>query len=43
VRHKTLQVAQSRLRTALNRLKPKSGETIAADDEVTAALDAIGL
>lgn len=42
VRHKTLQVAQSRLRTALNRLKPQSGETI-ADDEVTAALDAIGL
>jgi hypothetical protein len=42
VRHKTLQVAQSRLRTALDRLKPKSGETI-VDDEVTAALDAIGL
>ncbi|WP_294392066.1 hypothetical protein [uncultured Sphingomonas sp.] len=42
VRHKTLQVAQTRLRTALNRITPK-GEALMADQELTAALEAIGL
>lgn len=42
VRHKTLQVAQSRLRTALNRITPK-GDAQSTDDELTAALEAIGL
>jgi hypothetical protein len=41
VRHKTLQVAQKRLRTALNRLTPK-GET-AMHPELESALDKIGL
>jgi hypothetical protein len=41
VRHKTLQVAQKRVQTALNRLTPK-GET-AMKEELTAALDKIGL
>ena len=41
VRHKTLQVAQKRLQTVLNRLAPK-GRTEAAV-ELTAALDKIGL
>ena len=41
VRHKTLQVAQKRLRTALNRLTPK-GEG-AMDPELESALDRIGL
>ncbi|MBW6529632.1 hypothetical protein ACYZX9_01070 [Sphingomonas citri] len=41
VRHKTLQVAQRRLQTALNRLTPRQGETI--DPELAAALDTIGL
>lgn len=41
VRHKTLQVAQSRLRTVLNRITPKGSEGV--DAELTAALDAIGL
>jgi hypothetical protein len=41
VRHKTLQVAQKRVRTALNRLTPK-GET-AMDPELESALDKIGL
>lgn len=41
VRHKTLQVAQRRVRTALNRLTPRQGETI--DAELAAALDTIGL
>ena len=40
-RHKTLQVAQQRLRTALNRLTPKSEQ--AMDPEVASALDDIGL
>lgn len=40
-RHKTLQVAQRRLRTALNRLTPKSDQ--AMDPEVASALEAIGL
>jgi hypothetical protein len=41
VRHKTLQVAQNRVRTALNRLTPKSGD--AMDPELSAALNKIGL
>ncbi len=41
VRHKTLQVAQRRVQTALNRLTPRRGETI--DAELAAALDTIGL
>jgi hypothetical protein len=41
VRHKTLQVAQTRLRTALNRLTPKDDP--AAAEEITAALDELGL
>ncbi|MGK6321724.1 hypothetical protein ACMGDM_01420 [Sphingomonas sp. DT-51] len=40
-RHKTLQVAQRRVQTALNRLSPKHGEAI--DPELAAALDTIGL
>lgn len=41
VRHKTLQVAQQQLRTALNRLTPKSDHAI--DPEVASALEEIGL
>ena len=41
VRHKTLQVAQKRVQTALNRLKPKPGTVI--DSEVAAALAKAGL
>ncbi|QCB38496.1 hypothetical protein E5554_12030 [Sphingobium sp. PAMC28499] len=41
VRHKTLQVAQQRLRTALNRLTPKSDQAL--DPEVASALEKIGL
>ncbi|MEG3181835.1 hypothetical protein [Sphingomonas sp. LT1P40] len=41
VRHKTLQVAQKRVQTALNRLSPR-GEA-AMDPEVASALDRIGL
>lgn len=41
VRHKTLMVAQQRLRTALNRLTPKSDHAI--DPEVATALEKIGL
>ena len=41
VRHKTLQVAQTRVQTALNRLTPK--EETAVSEELTAALDRIGL
>lgn len=41
VRHKTLQVAQKRIQTVLNRLTPK-GET-AMDSELASALDKIGL
>ena len=40
-RHQTLRVAQQRVRTALNRLTPKSdGE---ASDELAIALDKVGL
>ncbi len=42
VRHKTLQVAQTRVRTALNRLTPK-GDQAAMNDELAAALDKVGL
>jgi hypothetical protein len=41
VRHKTLQVAQSRVRTALNRLTRK--DPPAAEAEIAAALEKIGL
>lgn len=41
VRHKTLQVAQKRVRTALNRLAPKDG--LAMDAELASALDKAGL
>ena len=41
VRHKTLQVAQQRVRTTLNRLTPKDGGAESA--ELSAALDKIGL
>ena len=41
VRHKTLQVAQARVRTALNRLKPRGGDRI--DGELAAAIEAAGL
>jgi hypothetical protein len=41
VRHKTLQVAQKRLQTALHRLTPKGEASIS--DELASALDKIGL
>lgn len=41
VRHKALQVAQTRLRTALNKLAPSERE--ASDAELEAALAAVGL
>ncbi len=41
VRHKTLQVAQSRVQTVLNRLSPKEYGKI--DQELAAALDRAGL
>jgi hypothetical protein len=40
-RHKTLQIAQKRIQTALNRLTPK-GETL-MHAELASALDKIGL
>ena len=42
VRHKSLQVAQKRIRTVLNRLTPKE-EGAAMDAELAAALDNLGL
>lgn len=42
VRHKTLQVAQTRLCTALNRITPKS-DALIADQELTGALEKVGL
>ena len=42
VRHKTLQVAQTRVRTSLNRLVPKD-EPSAISDELATALDRVGL
>lgn len=41
VRYKTLQVAQQRVRTTLNRLTPKSDNSM--DPELASALDEIGL
>lgn len=41
VRHKTLQVAQKRVQTVLNRLSPKDDPGV--DAEMAAALDRIGL
>jgi hypothetical protein len=41
VRHKTLQVAQKRMQTLLNRLTPKGD--MAPDREVAAALEKAGL
>lgn len=41
VRHKTLQVAQTRVQTALNRLTPK-GDT-SGNDELAAAVEKAGL
>jgi hypothetical protein len=41
VRHKTLQVAQQRLRTVLKRLTPKGDKGI--DPELAAALEQVGL
>lgn len=41
VRHKTLQVAQRRVQTALNRLIPKNPAT--GGEELTAALERLGL
>jgi hypothetical protein len=41
VRHKTLQVAQKRVQTVLNRMTPK-GET-GMNEELASALDKIGL
>lgn len=41
VRHKTLQVAQARVQTALNRLTPHADDGI--DAELAAAIEAAGL
>ncbi len=41
VRHKALQVAQQRVRTALNRLTPKGASSM--DAELASALDRAGL
>ena len=41
VRHKTLQVAQTRVQTALNGLTPKDGA--AGEREVAAAVERVGL
>ena len=41
VRHKALQVAQTRVQTVLNRLTPKGETTM--DPELASALDKIGL
>ena len=41
VRHKTLQVAQTRIQTALNRFTPKQDAPMS--DELAAALDKAGL
>ena len=41
VRHKTLQVAQSRVQTALNRVTPKDAAVI--DAELASALSKVGL
>jgi hypothetical protein len=41
VRHKALQVAQTRVQTALNRLTPK--DSAAIDEELASALEKLGL
>jgi hypothetical protein len=41
VRHKTLEIAQKRVRTALNRLTPKDDNTTII--ELKSALDEVGL
>lgn len=41
IRHKTLQVAQKRVQTVLNRLTPKADATI--DAELASALEKVGL
>lgn len=41
VRHKTFQVAQGRVRTALNRLMPRGDAPVG--DELASALDKVGL
>jgi hypothetical protein len=41
VRHKTLQVAQKRVQTALNRITPKGSETM--DPELASMLEKVGL
>jgi hypothetical protein len=41
IRHKTLQIAQTRLETALKRMTPKGGDT--ASRELATALDKLGL
>jgi len=41
VRHKALQVAQSRVQTVLNRLTPKEGA--AMNEELASALEKVGL
>ena len=41
VRHKALQVAQTRVQTALNRLVPRDDAAIS--DELASALDRVGL
>ena len=41
VRHKTLQVAQKRVETVLNRLTPKGGKEMSP--ELASALDKVGL
>ena len=41
VRHKALQVAQTRVQTALNKLTPKEGAVV--NDELIAALEKAGL
>ena len=43
VRHKTLQVAQKRVQTVLNRLTPKGDADADIDPELASALDKLGL
>lgn len=45
VRHKTLQVAQKRVQTVLNRLIPRQGSQVSEEvsEEVAAALSRLGL
>jgi hypothetical protein len=41
VRHKTLQVAQTRVRTVLNRMTPRDGDAV--ETELASALEKVGL